>query len=80
MLIVGGGGAAMFILKGSELVAGVGALLSVTVTVKLKVPVLVGAPVRDPSVPRLKPAGKLLGVVLHLSGRNPPVALKLNGP
>lgn len=67
-------------LKGSELVAGIGALLSVTVTVKLKVLMLVGVPVRDPSVPRLRPGGKLLGVVLHVSGRNPPVALKLNGP
>ena len=67
-------------LKGSELVAGVGALLSVTVTVKLKVLMLVGVPVRDPSVPRLRPGGKLLGVVLQVSGRNPPVARKLNGP
>ena len=44
-------------LKGSELCAGVGALLSVTVTVKLKVLMLVGVPVRDPSVPRLRPGG-----------------------
>ena len=67
-------------LKGSELVAGDGALLSVTVTVKLKVLMLVGVPVRDPSVPRLRPGGKLPGVVLHVSGRDPPVTLKLNGP
>lgn len=67
-------------LKGSELITGVGALLSVTVTVKLKVLMLVGVPVRDPSGPRLRPGGKLPGVVLHVSGRNPPVTLKLNGP
>jgi hypothetical protein len=67
-------------LKGSELIAGVGALLSVTVTVKVKVLMLVGVPVRDPSLPRLRPGGRLLGVVLHVSGRNPPVALKLYGP
>lgn len=67
-------------LKGSELVAGVGALLSVTVTVKLKVLMLVGVPVREPSLPRLRPGGRLLGVVVHVSGMNPPVALKLNGP
>ena len=71
----------MLSVNGSELVAGVGALLSVTVTVKLKVPTLVGVPVRDASVPRLRPGGRLPGdVVLHASGRDPPVALKLNGP
>ena len=70
----------MLSVNGSELVAGVGALLSVTVTVKLKVPTLVGVPIRDASVPRLRPGGRLPDVVPHASGRDPPVALKLNGP
>src|SRR5437016_724523 len=34
--------------------------LSVTCTVKLKVPVVVGVPVRDPFVASVSPAGKLL--------------------
>ena len=79
-MMVGGAGGSMLSVNGSELVAGVGALLSVTVTVKLKVPTLVGVPVRDASGPRLRPGGRLPAVVLHPSGRNPPVALKLNGP
>jgi hypothetical protein len=77
-MIVGAGGLPILMLKSSELIAGVGAVLSVTVTMKLKVPRLVGVPVREPSEPRVRPGGKLLGVALHISGRNPPLALKLN--
>jgi hypothetical protein len=77
--IVGGTGNTTFIVKGSDLEADVGAL-SVTMTVNVEVPVLVGVPLTDPSFPSVRPGGRLPVVMLHCSGRYPPETLKLYGP
>ena len=78
-MIVGGTGSTTSIVNGSDFETGVGAL-SVTMTVNMEVPVLVGVPLRDPSFPSVRPAGRLPVVMLHCSGRYPPETLKLNGP
>jgi len=53
------------------------AALSVTVTVKLNVPASVGVPVREPSVPSVRPSGNAPDVSFQMSGSKPPVAVKL---
>ena len=67
MLMVGGGGSVITTANGAELVAGVVAL-SVTVTVKVNEPVVVGVPVSVPSDPTVRPGGTP-AEALHLSGR-----------
>ncbi|MNS30000.1 hypothetical protein D3C72_620190 [compost metagenome] len=49
-------------------------LLSVTVTVKLKAPTTVGAPVKTPSVPRVTPPGSAPAVTAKARGVTPPLA------
>src|SRR5579863_1758558 len=66
-------------LNGNELGTGFGEL-SVTVTVKLNVPTLVGMPLSDPSLPRVTPGGRFPAVMLQVNGRNPPVVPKVNTP
>ena len=62
------GGALTAMLKLAVLVAFVGVCESVTVTVKFEVPVKVpfGLPVMVPALLKVKPAGKLPAVTLHL--------------
>jgi hypothetical protein len=52
-------------------------LESVTVTVKLEFPALVGVPESAPAELRVRPAGRELAVVLHVYGGVPPVAAKV---
>ena len=52
----------------------VGVLLSVTLTVKLEVPALVGAPEIAPLEDRLKPAGRDPEATTHVYGAVPPLA------
>jgi hypothetical protein len=80
-LIVGGGGSTTVIEKGSDCETGRDAL-SVTVIVGVKVPALVGVPLKDPSLlPSVRPGGREVpGVRLQCMGRYPPISLKLNGP
>ena len=76
MLILrgGGGGAETVILNGPEaLCAGVPE--SVTLTVKLDVPALVGVPVIWPLEESVRPAGRLPAATLQLYGAVPPIAL-----
>ena len=76
--MVGGGGAVMLIEKGAEFISGIGAL-SVTVTVKGKVPIRVGVPLSAPLVASVSPGGSAPPVTAQLSGRYPPVALNVKG-
>ncbi len=57
-------------------VNGVGVELSVTLTVKLKVPVLVGVPEIVPPELSVRPVGRVPDT-LHVSGRTPPVAVSV---
>ncbi|MNC56099.1 hypothetical protein D3C75_1056710 [compost metagenome] len=49
-------------------------LLSVTVTVKSKVPTAVGAPAKTPFAPRVTPAGNVPVVTAKVRGVTPPLA------
>jgi hypothetical protein len=69
----GGGGLVTAMLKGADLVAGVGAL-SVAVTVKLKVVAIVGVPDSEPFEASIRPFGSLPDVMAHLKGGEPPLA------
>ena len=62
------GGALTAMLRSAVLVAAVGVCESVAVTVKLEVPVKVplGVPEITPALLKVKPAGKLPAVTLHL--------------
>ena len=75
-LMVGGGGLVMTTENCKETGTGVGAL-SVTVTMKLNVPASVGVPLREPSVPSVRPLGNAPVISFQVSGSNPPLAVKL---
>jgi hypothetical protein len=74
---VGGGAAAKVIVETADFVC-TGALLSVTVTVKVDIPLAVGVPeivpVADPSV---SPAGRLPEVMDQVYGWVPPLAVRV---
>ena len=53
-------------------------LASVTLTVKLEVPVAVGVPVRFPSALRLMPAGRLPLLTDQAYGLVPPVSVRVS--
>jgi hypothetical protein len=56
---------------------GVGAAESVTVTVKVEVPGVVGTPVITPAELRVSPPGRLPEVTAHMYGAVPPDAFKV---
>jgi hypothetical protein len=60
-------------LNGREAVPA-GEALSVAVTVKVAVPAPVGVPDKDPSLPSVRPGGKLPAVTVHVNGGEPPLA------